>query len=94
MQLTSLGVKQALREGGPGELPRVSVAEAMVERCHRLFLRTLKALQDQRRVNASIARERTVRVGFKARVEVTPVDALKLGYSVTEELLALELKTG
>jgi len=55
MQLTSLGVKQALREGGPCELPRVSVAEvldqaeAMVERCHRLYLRTLRALQDLRR---------------------------------------------
>jgi hypothetical protein len=55
MQLASLGVKQALREGGPGDLPRVSLAEAldqaeaMVERCHRLYLRTLGALQDQRR---------------------------------------------
>src|SRR5437016_1751344 len=29
MQLASLGVKQALREGGPGELPRVSLAEAL-----------------------------------------------------------------
>jgi hypothetical protein len=55
MQLTSLGVKRALREGGPGELPRLSLAEAldqaegMVERCHRLYLRTLGALQDLRR---------------------------------------------
>ncbi len=55
MQMASLGVKQALREGGPGEPPRLSVAEAldqaeaMVERCHRLYLRTLGALQDLRR---------------------------------------------
>jgi hypothetical protein len=52
MQLASLGVK---REGVPGEPPRLSVAEAldqaeaMVERCHRLYLRTLGALQDLRR---------------------------------------------
>jgi hypothetical protein len=52
MQLASVGVK---REDGFGEPPRVSVAEAMdqaeamVERCHRLYLRTLGALQDLRR---------------------------------------------
>jgi hypothetical protein len=55
MQMASPGVNQALREGGPGEPPRLSVAEAldqaeaMVERCHRLYLRTLGALQDLRR---------------------------------------------
>jgi hypothetical protein len=54
-QMASPGVKQALREGGPCEPPRLSVAEAldqaeaMVERCHRLYLRTLGALQDLRR---------------------------------------------
>src|SRR5438045_743745 len=54
-QRAPLGVQQALREGGPAELPRVSVAEALdqaearVERCHRLYLRTLGALQDLRR---------------------------------------------
>ncbi len=31
MQLGSVGVKRALEEGGPGELPRVSVAEALGE---------------------------------------------------------------
>ena len=52
MQLASLGVK---REDGFGEPPRLSVAEAMdqaeamVERCHRLYLRTLGALQGLRR---------------------------------------------
>ena len=55
MQMASLGVKQALREGGPGEPPRVSVADAldqaegMVERCHRLYLRTLRELRELRR---------------------------------------------
>jgi hypothetical protein len=62
MQLSALGVKRALREGGPGELPRLSDAEAldrataMVERCHRLYLRTLKALQDLRRRPSIVVR--------------------------------------
>jgi hypothetical protein len=55
VQLGVQGVKRALSEGGADELPRLSVAEgldqatAMVERCHRLYLRTLRALQDLRR---------------------------------------------
>jgi hypothetical protein len=52
MQLASVGGK---REDGFGEPPRVSVAEAMdqaeamVERCHRLYLRTLRELRELRR---------------------------------------------
>lgn len=48
--------RDRIRRNKPGlELPRVSAAEAveqaarMVERFHRLYLRTLRALQDQRR---------------------------------------------
>jgi hypothetical protein len=53
--LTAQDVKRAQREGRPGELPRLTDAEAldqaaaMVERYHRLYLRTLAALQGLRR---------------------------------------------
>ena len=49
-------------EDEPSELPRVFVAEAveqaasMVERMHRLYLQTLKALQDRRRGAAVVVR--------------------------------------
>jgi hypothetical protein len=55
LQLAALGHRGAGKHGPFGEPPRVSEAEAadraagMVERMHRLFLRTLRALVDLRR---------------------------------------------
>ena len=59
-------------EDKPPELPRVFIAEAvdqatsMVERMHRLYLQTLKALQDRRRGAAVVVR-RAGQVNFGAQ---------------------------
>jgi hypothetical protein len=58
--LAALGQKRALEGRGRYEPPRLSDAEAqdraagMVERLHRLYLRTLRALQDQRRLQPPV----------------------------------------
>jgi hypothetical protein len=58
--LAALGQKRALEGRGRYEPPRLSDAEAqdraagMVERCHRLYLRTLRALQDLRRLQPPV----------------------------------------
>jgi hypothetical protein len=58
--LTAEGTRRAEREEDPFEPPRVSFAEAlgiaarMVDQFTRLYLRTLRALQDQRRLAAPV----------------------------------------
>jgi hypothetical protein len=66
--LAALGQKRALEGRERYELPRLSDAEAqdrtagMVERCHRLYLRTLRALQDQRRLQPPVVVRRAGQV--------------------------------
>jgi hypothetical protein len=53
--LFNMGVRRGTPDPPLGHPPRLSDAEAaeqaaaMMERCHRMYLRTLRALQDQRR---------------------------------------------
>ncbi len=60
------------REGEP-DLPRVGIAEAveqaaaMVERMHRLYLRTVKALQDRRRGGPPVIVRRASQVNVGAQ---------------------------
>jgi hypothetical protein len=66
--LAALGQKRALEGRQRYEPPRLSDAEAqdwaagMVERLHRLYLRTLRALQDQRRLQPSVVVRRAGQV--------------------------------
>jgi hypothetical protein len=76
--LAARGARRAIRHGQPYEPPRLSEDEAlaraagMVERLHRLYLRTLRALQDQRRCQAVVVRHaRQVNLG-QQQVNVQP----------------------
>ena len=61
-ELAAHGWQQAAKDRQRFEPPRVSDVEAvdraagLVERFHRLYLRTLKALQDQRRPSRRVVR--------------------------------------
>jgi hypothetical protein len=61
-------VKRA--KAGPHEMPRLTDAEAMagaaemVERVHRLYLRTLRALQEQRRLAPPVVVRRAGQVNI------------------------------
>jgi hypothetical protein len=67
------GCRGTKRAGTPYESPRLSTAEAldraaaMVERMHRLYLKTLKALQDQRRLSAPVIVRRAGQVNIGAQ---------------------------
>jgi hypothetical protein len=76
--LAARGARRAIQQGQPFEPPRLSEDEAlaraagMVERLHRLYLRTLRALQDQRRCPAVVVRHaRQVNLG-QQQVNVQP----------------------
>jgi hypothetical protein len=68
--LSGRGGRQAPRDGRCYEPPRLSEAEAvdraaaMVERCQRLFLRALRALQDQRRLRPPVIVRRAGQVNI------------------------------
>jgi hypothetical protein len=76
--LAAVGQKRALEGREPYEPPRLSDAEAqaqaagMVERYHRLYLRTLRALQDQRRLQPPVIVRRAGQVNVaQQQVNVT-----------------------
>jgi hypothetical protein len=66
--LAAQGWKRSAKDRHPCELPRVSDVEAVdravatVEHFHRLYLQTLKALQDQRRLRSPGAVRQAVQV--------------------------------
>jgi hypothetical protein len=80
--LAALGQKRALEGRGRYEPPRLSDAEAqaqaagMVERCHRLYLRTLQAMQDRRRLQQPVVVRRAGQVNVaQQQINVTaPVE--------------------
>jgi len=80
--LATHGTRRA-KKGEPYEAIRLSDAEAIeraterVERLHRLYLRTLKALQDQRRLRPPIA----VRHGEQVNVGLVRISVADLGLS-------------
>jgi hypothetical protein len=76
--LAALGQKPALEGRERYEPPRLSDAAAqdrtagMVERCHRLYLRTLRALQDQRRLQPPVVVRRAGQVNVaQQQINVT-----------------------